>query len=318
MIRPRRRSWAGVRRSEEQRRQRDRVDRLDRADERGLRGADPSGTRVERLDGDERRDDADADQPARRRRDPAAGGRPGSRAQYTGRRSHHQRGCVAAVVSAIVSPGPPCPAARPRVWPRGRSRPSRSAATRGPAGARVGGIASLRSRRARGAADRAMRGRPTPAGPQPPTETQRQHRDQRRVDVDDQRRERQRHGLEAREVRPPVPDKEDAERERTRTRADPSPAGRAPLRRARNQIHATPAPTGTARPERQPVDPGAIYRLREERAGTERGGGDQDEGDPGPPAAMFGRHPPRLAAGRAPPPGRPVAPPAPRSGRIRR
>ena len=48
--------------AEQQRRKDDRVDRLDRADERCLGGADPPRARVERLQRDRRRHDADADQ----------------------------------------------------------------------------------------------------------------------------------------------------------------------------------------------------------------------------------------------------------------
>ena len=114
------------------RRQRDRVERLDRADERGLRRADPPGARVERLDRDERRDDADA---RRGRPTPADGicagrtGRPLSEAPapvHRRGRGHHQRAWRSPAVGPdIVRLAERCRAARPRTWPRARSRPSR-------------------------------------------------------------------------------------------------------------------------------------------------------------------------------------------------
>ena len=124
----------------------------------------------------------------------------------------------------------------------------------------IGGMASCGDPAEReGDADqRDAEGAPRPPALEAPADAQREDRDHGRVDVDDQRRQRRRHGLEARVVRPGVADVQHAEPERDHDAAAVHrPEAAPPLRRGEQ-----PDP-GQARPEReppgredQPVDPG--------------------------------------------------------------
>ncbi len=195
--------------AQQDRREGDRPDRLDRADERRLRGADPPGSSVERLRRDGGAHDADPDEPEPGLRGDLPGHhRPGRQERRgpvdaEGRHEHHRHGDdrrprrlgPPALVLAREPGGEDDPdgveerrrhdedEAEERRHRRGRDPADREDAA--------------------GERDRQRDPRP-PAGeaPGPPD---REDRDDGRVDVDDERGEVHRHGLERPVVRPRVP-----------------------------------------------------------------------------------------------------------------
>ena len=114
MIRPPPAIWIGRQPlAEEQGRHDDRVGRLDRADERGRSRADPARATVERLDRDERREEADPDDAGPRR-----GGDRG-RGDRVGRSrgpAARNRPPVAVIIRALATaaPAPPSPSSPAR------------------------------------------------------------------------------------------------------------------------------------------------------------------------------------------------------------
>ena len=123
--------------------------------------------------------------------------------------------------------------------------------------------------------------RPTPL--EGTAEPQREHGHDRRVEVDDQRGEPERHGLEPRVVGGGVGDVEHAEADRPQQRPPREPSQRPSRRRVERQ-HDPRHPAADGEPprhERQPVDAGRVDGLREQAARAERDGADDDERDAG-------------------------------------
>ena len=148
-------------------------------------------------------------------------------------------------------------------------------------------------------------GDPRPASLQPVAEPDRQDRDHGRVEVDDERRERRRHGLERRVIRAGVADIQDAQ-------ADPGdgppddPGNAAPGADppTEQEAQVNPAPNRNRHADRViQSTPGGVDGLGEQRAGAERGGRDEHERDPARAAAIHsvvGSHPLRRGRRRCP------------------
>ena len=157
--------------------------------------------------------------------------------------------------------------------------------------------------------------RPCPAALERPAEPEREHGDDRRVEVHDQRRQAERHRLEAGVVRGGVADVQHAQADG----AEQGPAGerlQRPARAGPGEEHEPGQRAADREPpghERQPVDAGRVHRLREQAARAERDGADDDERDAGGTGPIHGRE--GIGGRAAPGPRRSGRPPVRASAR---